>query len=507
MGTKYSQQSASGYNASAPADDGSEVDSNKTKWAHVKDKIGDPLKSLAESIDSALRAHFDEGPDTTSSDYTTTASDFNKVIEVSSGATITLLAPGTAGAGYKVAVKNVDTSNVTVNVDSSGTIDGDSSVTLNPDEVATFMVNNAAGEYLRLSHVPIITTEGDLVIGDSNGEESRLAIGSANRVLRSDGTTASWGQAVSGDVDWSTLSGDITQAAVASSAIGQGELKTTTGNVSVTSSGLNDHAFARRSLPGGQYGFLPEFDAPGGVAAGNQDAAGAYHGWSDAASTHYTLDGDIIEIQVASSFTDPSAATVMLYARDGNNNNTTASRATQRYVQSSPPYDLGDGECGLFVEVAVLSNGLIGGWYVAPDPMWANNGPTDIRPDYIDRKTGKNYKRIRRPVLARADLIEGRCDMADYIAAQKEASVEEVEVTHALKNTDMDVIPHSWGSHNRGTICLLDPVNTHDLLMLHESGEDVGDLIHKGYIQIGGEVKRKGPPGVVPVTYKWRKTR
>jgi len=38
----------------------------------------------------------------------------------------------------------------------------------------------------------VITTEGDLVIGDGTGEESRLAIGTNGQVLQSDGSTASW---------------------------------------------------------------------------------------------------------------------------------------------------------------------------------------------------------------------------------------------------------------------------------------------------------------------------
>ena len=38
----------------------------------------------------------------------------------------------------------------------------------------------------------VITTEGDLVLGDNTGEESRLPIGANGTVLQSDGTTASW---------------------------------------------------------------------------------------------------------------------------------------------------------------------------------------------------------------------------------------------------------------------------------------------------------------------------
>ena len=42
------------------------------------------------------------------------------------------------------------------------------------------------------SATTVITTEGDLRIGDSGGNAERLAIGSANQILLSNGSTASW---------------------------------------------------------------------------------------------------------------------------------------------------------------------------------------------------------------------------------------------------------------------------------------------------------------------------
>ena len=38
----------------------------------------------------------------------------------------------------------------------------------------------------------VITTEGDLRRGDSSGNPERLAVGSANQLLQSNGTTESW---------------------------------------------------------------------------------------------------------------------------------------------------------------------------------------------------------------------------------------------------------------------------------------------------------------------------
>lgn len=48
----YTSQTISNYNDSPPADDGSQVASNRVEWAKHLNKIGDPLKALAEGINS-----------------------------------------------------------------------------------------------------------------------------------------------------------------------------------------------------------------------------------------------------------------------------------------------------------------------------------------------------------------------------------------------------------------------------------------------------------------------
>ena len=54
----------------------------------------------------------------------------------------------------------------------------------------------------------VITTQGDLVRGNSSGERERLGIGSANQVLQSNGTTESW-QTLSTAASVLTTQGDI----------------------------------------------------------------------------------------------------------------------------------------------------------------------------------------------------------------------------------------------------------------------------------------------------------
>ena len=66
----------------------------------------------------------------------------------------------------------------------------------------------------------VITTEGDLIVGNSSGEESRLPIGASGTVLRSNGTTASW-QAIqsTGDIEETSFSG-LNDQSVAVNVVG-----------------------------------------------------------------------------------------------------------------------------------------------------------------------------------------------------------------------------------------------------------------------------------------------
>lgn len=54
----YSSQAIAGYNASPPPDDGSFVAANQLEWAKHKTKLGDPIKTLAEAINSEALAAF-----------------------------------------------------------------------------------------------------------------------------------------------------------------------------------------------------------------------------------------------------------------------------------------------------------------------------------------------------------------------------------------------------------------------------------------------------------------
>ena len=150
MGTKYSSTvtaDLASYNASPPPDDGSQTEANKTKWSTVKTKIGDPIKTGVENFDTSLVEHLDEGPDAKTAAYTTSASDYNTVLEVTGTTTISLADPTSVGAGYRTTVLNAGSDTVTVDVDGGANVDGVASLTLLPGRSGTFMVDSGGAVY------------------------------------------------------------------------------------------------------------------------------------------------------------------------------------------------------------------------------------------------------------------------------------------------------------------------------------------------------------------------
>lgn len=150
MGTKYSSTLPTGYNSNPPADDGSQVASNKVKYSTIKSKLADPLNTYASSLDTALQAAFDTSSSITSVDYTTVASDHLKPIEASGTTTISLGDAATMESGYRAIVANVGTGIITVGVATdTDTLNGatDGTITLLPNDCVTFTVNQGADGY------------------------------------------------------------------------------------------------------------------------------------------------------------------------------------------------------------------------------------------------------------------------------------------------------------------------------------------------------------------------
>jgi hypothetical protein len=139
MPNPYTSQAISGYNVTPPSDDGAAISANALKWATHKDKLADPIKTLAEAINTEALAAFGKilGADvvTQSGNYTVTAANIGRFIEMTGAGTVSLLPAGTAGSGFALVVVNISSSAVvTVDGNASETINGSPSVNLYPGE-------------------------------------------------------------------------------------------------------------------------------------------------------------------------------------------------------------------------------------------------------------------------------------------------------------------------------------------------------------------------------------
>lgn len=188
----------------------------------------------------------------------------------------------------------------------------------------------------------------------------------------------------------------------------------------------------------------------------------------------------------------------------------------ERYVQASPPYNLGNGDIPLFVKALIAPDGTFRGISAAPDPVWAYNGPTSIRPERIvDGKPVRRYREINGVPLHQA--LKDSATLGRFLRGEVEPQLVEREITHAIKNRDMALHPHPWASGNAELLSTVTPVMLDPLsnvierlaVIAEEQGaKQVHDLIKAGYVLIdNASVGCAAPPGVVPVACRWRLTK
>ena len=284
---------------------------------------------------------------------------------------------------------------------------------------------------------------------------------------------------------------------LAAGSVAQSELKTASGTVSTAGSG-------RFTLPGGQYGFFPALYQAGGLTSSAVLLNGSANGSPPndlvgAGTTNDALSGMVVSETSATPQLCLMVTGGTLYA-------------LQRYIQASPPYDLGNGSICIFVFVRISSDGKIASVYVAQEPPWALNGPTDITPSRVDKVTGRKFKVVPRGFgpdwRARLKTMMP-AERTELIEKVKLGDVEEIEITQEIKNKDMPLIPHPFADGaGGGTIVLIDPVGFADeLAKCHECGIDVNELIHEGYVRLdNAPLSANTPPGVVAVRARWKLT-
>lgn len=255
-------------------------------------------------------------------------------------------------------------------------------------------------------------------------------------------------------------------------SVSQGDLNTSTGSVTVTSNIPSAPSWKSVVLPGGEYGFYPQIKASD-TAVG---CAATIHDVSLAMTTSY-----VTRISMK------------------NWTNGAITYAQQRYVTASPPFDLGDGEMGGFVFALIGPSGTVASSYVADVPPWAYNGPTRIRADKKCPVTGKKYRRV----MAERSLEEIMDGARPCMAYE--------EITQAIKNADMALIPHPFGAVPPGhTVVLLNPMDDRlpGLIEYQNAGggSEIQDALISGKIYADNTALegRKGPPGVMQARLRFR---
>ena len=146
MTTIYSSVSVSGYNSSPPADDGSAVSTNQITWSKHKTKIGDPLKTAIEDINTQAASGFGKILHSATTQITTTTtlsdSDRGKTIATTNTLTVNLPAVGTVGDNYVATIVNTDGGTVTVDGDGAETINGSTTLTLGTQYSGAFFFSD-----------------------------------------------------------------------------------------------------------------------------------------------------------------------------------------------------------------------------------------------------------------------------------------------------------------------------------------------------------------------------
>lgn len=172
-----------------------------------------------------------------------------------------------------------------------------------------------------------------------------------------------------------------------------------------------------------------------------------------------------------------------------------------RYLQSSPPYDLGDGRVGAFVYLDVEKNDGIRSVWIAEDPPWYGIGTRFVngQPHYIE-PSGPSFDQVRSGEITPREWSES---------------------TPGLNRTPVSDDPHRY-KHRRPSpfprtdnVALLDPSCDlcHELFLRHvelagmPDEPNLTEILRDGYFEIKKDVtdqRNASIPGVSIVEGAWK---
>lgn len=391
--------------------------------------------------------------------YTVLAADRGVVFHCSGTFTLTLAAAATLRSGFSFAVINTGTGAITIDPNAAELIDGATTKVLTAG-TSGVVTCNGAGFF--------VISGGGSSNADTVDGFHAVQTATANRIAVRD---------ASGNLAGNILGNAATASSIASASVSQSKLKTTTGAVSTAT------AMLRATLPGGEYGFREQVK-------------------SNSTDGDYFQVVTLERVNAANAAIGSAVSTSYFSCIQIGTSGTTTIYAQQRYVQASPPYDLGDGEIPLFCFALVNKNGEVLSMYSAPEAPWHNNGPTSLTPDFYN-PDGTRFKRVLRTDLAPEDMFH--CPIDELY--------EYIEITQAVKQADMSIVPHPFlGNDLTGlTVVLIDPVSDHiwrATEVFEDKHSEHQDLYYKNKLIIdNAALKRNGPPGVQVAGVRWKNSK
>ncbi len=227
----------------------------------------------------------------------------------------------------------------------------------------------------------------------------------------------------------------VGQSEIVASAVGQSELKSATASQSHYFTGVQNGEIV---LTGGSYTM--------GWFLGASPGANIYI----SSHAHFTTYAARVGMRSTSS----SPRTGYVYSR---------------YIQASPPYNLGNGDIPVFVYAlmakagnrAGIPAGTILATSVAADPSWAYHGSDHISPkNIITSKGKKQYELVKRLPWPKTEALADSVKLQENIAALANPVFDQVEITMTRKLRNMPNVPHPFeGNANlaHGTVVLVDP--------------------------------------------------
>ena len=192
-----------------------------------------------------------------------------------------------------------------------------------------------------------------------------------------------------------------------------------------------------------------------------------------------------------------------------------------RYVQASPPYDLGDGEVNAFI-YAVIENGTgdIKRMHSSQDPPWIYHPIHGINRDNVFRDVETKKKKIKIRGKVNLDTIRS---LTEFENSQSEVIVD---FDNTVKMSAMNNFPHPyvdivfnklndigetvvdtdyWKNHH---VALIDPMSdtVKRLDEMRADGDESLSLFHDGYLKIDNVdiANRKRPNGVAIYAPSWK---